>query len=331
MLRLLHSVFSNSWEQVDHFISLLVAVALDQAIGEFSVAHPLVGFGSLANLAESRLNKSNKIAPRDQDFQKKQSGIIAVLILIVPFVITTYYIEHSLGPWTWIFDSIVLYFAIGARSLAEHATAVSKALKSGDIHLAQQAVSKIVSRDTSTMQASDATRATIESVLENGNDAIFAPIFWFLLLGAPGAVLLRLSNTLDAMWGYKNSRYLHFGWAAARLDDLLMFVPARLTALSYALCGNLKDGIKCWHSQGTKWYSPNAGPVMAAGAGALRVCLGGNAVYGGTLKERITLGCGREVQNNDIDRANHLLWRTLALWLSATLLGVLLRGLILHD
>jgi adenosylcobinamide-phosphate synthase len=116
------------------------------------------------------------------------------------------------------------------------------------------------------------------------------------------------------MWGYKNDRYLYYGWAAARLDDVLMWIPARLTAFSYALCGHAADALKCWMQQGTKWYSPNAGPVMAAGAGALRVLLGGNAVYGGTTKQRIVLGCGKPPNFRDIDRAIHLVFRALLVW-----------------
>ena len=302
-------------EQVEHFYSLLIAVLLDQLIGEFSVAHPLVGFGNLANQVEARLNARARNDLAEASLQKKLLGILAVVLLIVPFVSLAIFISISLKEWSWIFDGIMLYFAIGARSLVEHSNDVATALKNDDLPAARISVAKIVSRDTSAMPAPAAARATIESVLENGNDAVFAPIFWFLLLGAPGAVLLRLSNTLDAMWGYKNSRYLSFGWAAARLDDVLMFVPARLTALTYSLCGHCKDGLKCWQTQGSKWYSPNAGPVMAAGAGALGVCLGGDAIYGGKLKERLELGCGKEPDSQDIDRANHLIWRSIVLWL----------------
>ncbi len=118
-------------------------------------------------------------------------------------------------------------------------------------------MSLIVSRDPASL---DITRAATESVLENGNDAVFGALFWFVVAGAPGVVVYRLANTLDAMWSYRNERYVDFGFAAARLDDLLNYVPARLTALTYAILGHTRSAWRCWRAQAHDWDSPNAGP-----------------------------------------------------------------------
>jgi adenosylcobinamide-phosphate synthase len=137
-------------------------------------------------------------------------------------------------------------------------------------------------------------------------------------------VLFRLSNTLDAMWGYRTERYHAFGWAAARLDDLLGWLPARLTALAYLLVGDAVRGWRCWHSQGDRSDSPNAGVVMASGAGALGLSLGGPTAYHGQLLEKPLLGEGLAPRGTDIERAVGLVQRALALWLALILLlGVL--------
>jgi len=180
----------------------------------------------------------------------------------------------------------------------------------------------IVSRDTADLDEEGISRATVESVLENGCDAIFGALFWFVLAGAAGAVLYRLANTLDAMWGYRTPRYRDFGWAAARLDDLLNWLPARLTALSYVAMGT-KPALawRCWREQAPNWKSPNAGPVIAAGAGALGLALGGPARYHGEWQPRPALGEGLAPRAEDIGRAVALVRRALWLWLGVIALG----------
>jgi len=184
----------------------------------------------------------------------------------------------------------------------------------------------IVSRDTSQLQASEISTATVESVLENGNDAVFGTLFWFLMLGGTGALLFRLANTLDAMWGYKTTRFLYFGWAAARLDDALNLIPTRLTALSYALCGHTRSAIQCWRTQAHTWYSPNAGPVMAAGAGALQVRLGGAARYHGQIEQRPILGLADPPHPKHISAALRLVRNSIFLWCACVLIGVSVQG-----
>jgi adenosylcobinamide-phosphate synthase len=283
---------------VTHATFPLLALLLDRLLGEPRRSHPLVGFGRLADRVERALRPSGDAGATTLIWR----GGLGVALLVVPPTLLA--IGLTGLPLLGAIASIVLlYLAIGAQSLAEHAHAVADALDADDIALARQRVGMIVSRETDSLDATAVARATVESVLENGADAIFSALFWFMLAGAPGAVLYRLANTLDAMWGYRNARYLHFGRVAARLDDLLNYLPARLTAFTYLCCGNFAVGLDCWRTQAPGWYSPNAGPVMAAGAGALGLELGGAAIYHGQLKPRPTLGVGRAPQAADIRRA----------------------------
>ena len=287
-------------------LAVITAVLLDAVLGEPKRWHPLVGFGWLAHKIEHALNRNMRPC------LARLTGLSAWLLLLLPFTAISYLASHT--PLAWIADVVLLYLAIGAQSLTQHALQVHTPLLEGNLPQARHAISMIVSRDTSQLNETEIATATVESVLENGNDAIFGAIFWFVLFGGAGAVLFRLANTLDAMWGYRTPRFLYFGWAAARLDDILNLIPARLTALSYALCGHTRSALKCWMAQASTWYSPNAGPVMSAGAGALQVQLGGNAVYHGTAKQRPTLGMGTLANTQHILSATNLVKRSMALW-----------------
>ena len=295
---------------------IITAVLLDLWLGEPRQYHPLAGFGRLAKRIEESL-----IGSRD-DVQMLR-GALAVVLAILPWVLLAWLL--ALWPGVDLLAGVLLlYLAIGGSSLAQHGRAVAAALAAGDLALARERVGWMVSRDVTALDEDGVSRAAVESVLENGNDALFGAIFWFVLLGAPGVVLFRLSNTLDAMWGYRNERYQAFGWAAARLDDLLGWLPARLTALSYLLVGDAPRGWRCWQCQGDRTDSPNAGVVMASGGGALGLQLGGPTSYHGKLVDKPMLGEGLVPQAHDIERAIHLVQRALLLWLvSILILGVL--------
>jgi adenosylcobinamide-phosphate synthase len=296
-------------------IVIILAVLLDFLLGEPRRFHPLVGFGRLAQRIESVL------IGRAGDRQVLRGGI-AVVLAISPWLLLA--CLPRLFPAIDVPASVLLlYLAIGGGSLALHGRAVAAALAAGDLAGARRRVGWIVSRDTCALSEEGVSRAAVESVLENGNDAVFGAIFWYLLLGAPGVVLFRLSNTLDAMWGYRNSRYHAFGWFAAKLDDVLGWLPARLTALSYLLVGDGLRGWRCWQTQAQYSDSPNAGVVMAGGAGALGLQLGGPAVYHGEQVEKPVLGEGLAPQGTDIEQAIRLVQRALWLWLAAiVILGV---------
>ncbi|WP_415890644.1 adenosylcobinamide-phosphate synthase CbiB [Neptuniibacter sp. SY11_33] len=295
-------------------LSLLIALLLDYFLKEPKRFHPLVGFGNLAIAIEKRLNQGTAATN-----SQKRAGIIAWLLAVIPLSCIALIIDLLLSGsavFSAVVGGVVLYLAIGWQSLLSHALAIAKPLNQGDLDSARTAVGMIVSRDTSELDEKAVASAATESVLENGADAIFAAIFWFCLLGIPGVVLYRLSNTLDAMWGYKNERFLHFGWCAARIDDLLNFIPARLTALSYALVGETKIALDSWKQQAPTWKSPNAGPVMAAGAGAINVSLGGAAIYHGEVQQRPPLGPvgGDQPSAKSIEDACGLVNRVLMLW-----------------
>ncbi|WP_200261480.1 cobalamin biosynthesis protein, partial [Halorhodospira neutriphila] len=174
----------------------------------------------------------------------------------------------------------------------------------------RRALGALVSRDPRALDASGVAAATTESVLENGNDAVFATLFWFLVAGAPGALAHRLANTLDAMWGYRSPRLRDFGRTAAHLDDLLGWLPARLTALTYtAVSRRPRAAWRCLRTQARQWPGPNPGAVLAAGAGALGVTLGGPTPYPGGVRQRPHLGAGAAAEPATIARATALLQR----------------------
>lgn len=284
-------------------LAALAAVLLDRLLGEPRRWHPLVGFGHLATVIESKLNHGALTA-----------GLLAWLLAVGPWVALAFWLRPA-APFA--IDVALLTFALGAQSLCEHAEAIAKPLQEGHLDEARRRVGWIVSRETAQLDASGVAKAGVESVLENGNDAIFGTLFWFALLGAPGALLFRLANTLDAMWGYRTERFNLFGRSAARLDDALNWLPARLTALTYALFGQTRKALACWRAQAAGWASPNAGPVMAAGAGSLGVALGGAAIYHGQEEIRPPLGLGPAPVAADLRRAIVLVRRSLWLWLAA--------------
>jgi len=290
---------------------IITALAIDWLIGEPKRWHPLVGFGHLANRTKRHFHQQ-KSSPKQQII----SGFLVVIALLLPISLASYFVA-KLDVIGELFAVIIVTLCIGHKSLHDHAEPIARALQAGDIEQARYYTSRIVSRDPATLHI---PRATIESVLENGADSVFSALFWFLVGGVPAIIFYRLANTLDAMWGYRNQQYLYFGRFTARLDDVLNYIPARLTALSYASVGKTKDALDSWQQQASQWDSPNAGPVMSAGGGALNITLGGPAQYDGIWHQRIILGCGQEPVAADIDRALHLLRQSVLLWVAVLIL-----------
>ncbi|MFZ6844344.1 adenosylcobinamide-phosphate synthase CbiB [Undibacterium sp. RuTC16W] len=308
-------------------LCVVLGLVWDRGFGEVRHWHPLVGVGWLANRIESSLNHDqHNDQHRDQNTEPDSTcrmsylkGALAWCVVVLPIVVLTQMVLiwcTHVNLWLAVFAHAgLLYFCLGLQSLREHAEPIFRALERGDLAEARRRTSYIVSRDTAQATEQDLSKAAVESVLENGCDAVFAALFWFVLLGGAGAVLYRLSNTLDAMWGYRSLRFLYFGRLAARVDDGLNWVPARMTAISYAVLGNTRLALQCWRQQAPAWPSPNAGPVMAAGAGALELSLGGVAMYDGVAEQRPVLGAGPLPVAMDIQRAWRLVRNTSLLWL----------------
>lgn len=285
----------------------ILALLLDLLLGEPRRRHPLVGLGWCAERVEAALNAGGQGGVL--------AGGLAVALLMLPVIGVALVASALPWPYGLVVAVILLWVCIGHSSLAEHGMAVYQPLMDEDLETARERVGMIVSRNTRGLDEEAIAKATTESLLENGADAIFASLFWFLVAGLPGLLLHRAVNTLDAMWGYRSDRFNRFGRVAARLDDALNWVPARLTALGYALAGRTRMALRCWKTQARAWESPNAGPVMAAGAGALGVRLGGRAPYHDGWRERPLLGHGEPADALTIPSAITLIQRSLVLWM----------------
>lgn len=307
---------------------ILMALSLDYLFGEPKRFHPIVGLGRLVAIIERVLygecKSEHKIARGFAAVLLTHASVLLVLlscaflalliwqftsVLFVEHLSLTYlqtWYESELSLLALIFVAIVLYFSIAPRSLVEHLQRVSTPLFNGELDSARYSLSMLVSRDTKELDRGDIAKAAIESATENENDGVIAPLFWFVFLGPIGVVLFKVSNTLDSMWGYRSERYNYFGRVAARVDDVMGYIPARITSACFVIA---PQKLSLAFRQGASWYSPNAGPVMAAGALAMGVVVGGNAVYQGVEKQRPILGAGREPECHDVQRVIRLLSR----------------------
>ncbi len=291
---------------------IVIALLMDEFFAEVKKYHPLVGFGHYANFIEKIMYlKSSRKSHSALFIRGLLSWCLAVILPLLLLAACLTVLQQSFPDYVvWSIECIILYFTLGQKSLKQHGLAVAMPLKAGDLKQARFALSMIVSRDTSELNDRQISTATVETITENTHDAIIGPLFFFIVFGPLGAVLFRLSNTLDAMWGYHNEKYEFFGKFAARMDDVLGFISARITVLLMALASlkNIARVCKSVWLTGRQWYSPNAGIVMAAGAGALNVKLGGDAVYGGHKKNRLDLGFGKACTLKTINNSIALMY-----------------------
>ena len=296
------------------FTTLFLALIVDHFIGEPSRFHPLVLFGNIANKIERKLNQGS-------NQRRFLSGILAWCLLVLPLPILYCWLMLILpGYLMLILNIYVVYWAVALNSLKQHGMQIYQPLVDDDINQARHYCSYIVSRDTSELSEQAISRATTESMLENGHDGVTATLIYFVLGGAPLVIIHRLSNTLDAMWGYRNDQYNYFGKCSARLDDLLGFISGKITALLFAMVGLLNGSamlaLRNAYQQSKQYKSHNGGWVMASGATVINVCLGGTAVYFGKTVNSPQLGEGEIVQSKHIKASLTLVTKAVWIWLA---------------
>jgi len=315
--------------------TILLALLFDKLLGEAKQFHYLVGFGWLAQQCEKRLNLDNKIkkdttsvinAPPLFDIKNALLGTFSWAILVLPIPLLYFlYLDSFIWYWQILLDASVLYLAIGLNSLHQHAMQVYQPLKADNLVQARHFTGYLVSRETQSLTPTEMSRATVESMLENGHDSVIASIVYFIIGGAPLVILHRFANTLDAMWGYRTPQFNSFGFTSARLDDLLSFFSAKICTVLYAIQAkrltHLICALKNAYAQGNQYKSHNGGWVMASGATVMNIKLGGIALYQGKTVESITLGCGETINSEDIPKSVSIIKRaTMLLTISVFLL-----------
>ena len=292
---------------------LIAALLLDGVMGEpkwlwARVPHPAVLMGRLIGWCDTRFNDGTRAR-----------GALVLAALVLAAGLAGWLIAAL--PLGWLWSMLLAAILLAQRSLVTHVRAVADGLRYG-VNPGRRAVTMIVGRDTSALDESGVARAAIESAAENFGDGVVAPAFWFLVAGLPGILIYKLVNTADSMIGYRTPRHEAFGWAAARLDDVLNYIPARLTAGLIALAFWSARAVDVTLQDARLHRSPNAGWPEAAMAGVLDVALSGPRSYHGETREFpfVNAGGEREIGVAEIEAAIAVLWRVW--WVILGLTGV---------
>ncbi len=295
-------------------MTLILALLLDAALGEprwlwSRLPHPAVVMGRGVGWLDRRLNAGPS---------RRARGIAAVALLLAGAIA----LGLIIGQLGMVAEIITLAILLAQRSLCEHVGEVAAALRQST-QAGRGAVAQIVSRDCAGMSVAQVARSAIESAAENLSDGVIAPVFWFMVAGLPGLLVYKVINTADSMIGYRNARYEAFGWAAARLDDVLNLIPARLTALMIAL---LSGQLGAWPgivADARQHRSPNAGWPEAAMARALDIALAGPRSYDGKMRDLAWVnGAARhDIGAYDIEASVAMLWKV---WGLVVILGAIL-------
>ena len=275
-------------------VGLLAGWLADLVFADPRRGHPVAGFGAVASALERRTYRDARLA-----------GAVHVGVLVSAVSLLGVAIERVAGR---VGVAAATWTVLGGTSLLRTVSELSDSLTAEDIGAARRLLPSLCGRDPDGLDGDGLTRAALESLAENTSDAQVVPLFWAAVGGVPGALVYRAINTLDAMVGYRSPRYARFGWAAARLDDLANYVPARFTAALVVVCSALVGGsptgaLRAWRRDAARHPSPNAGVVEAAFAGALGVRLGGPTRYLHGLEIRPALGDGSPPQVPDLRRA----------------------------
>ena len=293
----------------------IFAFIIDTIIGDpRSRFHPVVLIGKLISFLE-------RLYYREADGDQKKFLCGAILVLLVLFI--TYdvvagiiYLSYAI-PWEWgtmAVEALLLAFTISPKSLAKAGRGIYALLLTNELDKARKAVGWIVGRDTEELDESEVARATVETIAENTVDGVIAPLFFFVIGGVPLAFLYRAANTMDSMIGYKNEKYLYFGRAAAKLDDVANYIPSRLAALLWVAAAaftrnDAKGAWRIWRRDRRNHASPNSAQTESACAGALGVQLAGPAYYFGEYYPKPTIGDAlRPIEPQDILRANRMMY-----------------------
>ena len=297
--------------------ALLLGFGLDLLLGDPSwLPHPIRAIGALIAALEKVLRK---LFPKRQGGELAGGAALVILVLALSggFTLLVLWLCGQVGLWLrFLSETVLCYQLLATRSLKGESMKVYQALKAGDLEGARHAVSMIVGRDTQRLDEAGVARAAVETVAENASDGVIAPLIFLAIGGAPLGMVYKAVNTMDSMVGYKNDQYLWFGRCAAKLDDVVNFIPARLAGLLMCLGAGFSgfDGpnaLRIFRRDRKNHKSPNSAHTEAAAAGALHIQLGGPNYYFGKLVDKPAIGdADHPVEPLDIVRVNRLMYAT---------------------
>lgn len=311
---------------MNHIIAIVLAYIIDLIVGDpRNWPHPVKWFGRAIHFMDTKWN---------QGINKKRNGLFMLIIIVfmtflisLSIVLFAYYIHVAFGI---VVEALLIATTIAQKGLKDASVKVYKPLTKNNIDKARENLAEIVGRDTENLSESEIVRGTVETVAENTSDGITAPLFWAFIGGAPLALVYRAVNTCDSMVGYQNERYINFGWASAKFDDLINFIPARLTAIVMLIVNkpterNLLPTWALIRQDAKRHASPNSGWLEATVAYVLHVELGGDNYYGGIKKQSAKIGMLQAnvlpLQKEHIRKTITIMQKTVLVYVMLIILG----------